>query len=69
MFSIGLPREKYTIYTYRIKHIGVREGNGEGHVPPKILEIFFSGKWQTCGHFDNFSGKYQVKFEHFVDFS
>ena len=41
MFSI--PREKYTIYTYRIKHIGVGEGGGRGGgtCPKKFRKIFF----------------------------
>jgi len=46
-----------------------RRGGREGGTYPQKFWKNFSGKWQTCGHFDNFSGKYQVKFEHFVDFS
>ena len=35
MFSI--PLEKYTIYTYRIKHIGVGEGQGGAQILEKIF--------------------------------
>jgi len=50
----------------RPRHRRRRRGQGV-HVPPKILEIYFSGNYYV--KFWHFSGKNHVKFGNFVKFS
>jgi len=47
--------------------IGVGDGGQRGHVPPKIREKYFSGNYYV--KFRHFSGKNQLKFGNFVNFS
>jgi len=46
--------------------VGPRRRGGRGHVTPKFRKKYFSAK---CHKIREFSGKYHVKFDHFVNFS